>query len=234
MLSTARNQLYYGDYNRCVIRRIDLATSKVYTVAGKSTATSTSCGNFVTGGNATSSAIANPSGLALDPTQNKIYFSQDDSYARVDVLDLESSTLGRLAGNNGQGFLGDGEISTGSQVWSPAQLTTDSRGLVYIPDAVRRPAVNTLLSHVMAGLVHLRGELPACNDRAAWVMPSAVTGSCHAAHSAALHSDLTRCKQLPGAFSAVNPWHKNVYTCQCNDPGLCWVHSACRFMFCGI
>lgn len=152
VLSTATNQLYYGDYLRCIIRRIDLATSKVYRVAGNSTAAGTSCGNFVTGASATSSSIGVPSGLALDPAQKKIYFSQDSTYARVDVLDLETGILSRLAGGNGVGVLGDGGPATAAQLNSPAQLTTDSRGRVYIPNVVssplRHPVVSTITCHM--------------------------------------------------------------------------------------
>lgn len=135
-LDPVNRQLYYGDVSRCLVRRIDMATNKVYRVAGMATgASGAQCGNYTEGASATASMLYPPTGLALDSTMTQLYIS---SFARVSVVNLTSGRIFTAVANIslGRGYSGDGGPATLAQLNLPLQMTTDSQGRLYIADQV--------------------------------------------------------------------------------------------------
>ncbi|HEY7855530.1 MAG TPA: hypothetical protein VIC32_03730 [Terriglobales bacterium] len=115
---------YVSDSINGAIRKIDLATTNVTTVAGPHQGFSD--------GPASSAAFFQNAGLAWVPSQNVIYVA-DTGNAAIRKLDLSSSTVTTLAGTNASGFA-DGSL-TAARFNHPFGILASSDGTkLYIAD----------------------------------------------------------------------------------------------------
>lgn len=108
------------------IRKIDIASGIITTIAGTGVA-----GNFGDGQLATLAQIA-PSKLAIDAHGN-IYIT--DSH-RLRVIDGTTQVINTIAGTGIQGFSGDGGQATLAQMSSPNGLSLDPSGNIYFADGM--------------------------------------------------------------------------------------------------
>lgn len=97
----AGENLYVADYHNHRIRRIDLRTKEVATVAGNGTATPSG-----DGGPALSAGIGYPFDIAVDAHDN-IYVVENGAYT-VRRVDAGTGLISRIAGTGEKGFSGDG------------------------------------------------------------------------------------------------------------------------------
>lgn len=101
--------LYIGDNNNCVVRRLILSTDVISTAAGNHT-----CGYSGDGGSATSAELSSVAGVAADSTGN--LFIAD--YGNCVIREVTKSTqkISTVAGNHTCGFAGDGNLATSAEM----------------------------------------------------------------------------------------------------------------------
>lgn len=122
----AKGNVLIADTWNCLVRKLDAITGLISTVAGNLT-----CGYSGDGGPATSAALYNPMGIALDNRGN-LYIA--DLYnVRVRSVD-PSGTIQTLAGTGVQGYNGNGLPALLTNIDAPTGLTVDRTGAVYISD----------------------------------------------------------------------------------------------------
>ena len=101
--------LFIGDENNCVVRKVVLATDIISTYAGNHT-----CGYSGDNGAATSAEMNQVSGLAADSSGN--LFIADTSNCVVREVVKSSGKIETVAGNHTCGFSGDGGLATGAEM----------------------------------------------------------------------------------------------------------------------
>jgi uncharacterized protein (TIGR03437 family) len=133
--------LYIADYIHGRIRKVDIASGNISTVAGNGT--TTGLGAFSgDGGPATSAGLNSPTGVALDSAGN-IYIA-DYGNSRVRKVDT-SGTITTFAGigNSGASDSGDGGLATNAQLGQVYDVAVDGMGNVYIADSEHVREVNS-------------------------------------------------------------------------------------------
>lgn len=145
-LDTA-NHLYIADTHNHCIRRLDLATGLIATIAGGSTP-----GFDGDNGQATSAHLNQPTALAVD--SNSSLYIADTQNHRIRKVS-SSGIITTIAGDGTQGFSGDGGPATSAELDSPSGLAVDTSQNLYIADAhnnrIRRLDGKTGLITTFAG-----------------------------------------------------------------------------------
>jgi trimeric autotransporter adhesin len=126
VVDETRNILYVTDEWHSRIRKVDLATGIIATVAGGGT-------SDADGIPATSARLLTPDDLAIDSSGN-LYFA---SLSRIRKVDITTGKLSTIAGSWTSGYGGDGGPATQASFDRPAALTIGSDGAMYIADVVR-------------------------------------------------------------------------------------------------
>ncbi len=119
--------LYVGEIDTHRVRRIDLATGRVTTVAGTGEK-----GYSGDGGLATAAQLNEPYEVRFDPAGN-LYFVDMQS-AVIRKVDRASGTISTVAGTGTPGFSGDGGPATSAQFNQPHSIAFDSNGDLYVAD----------------------------------------------------------------------------------------------------
>jgi uncharacterized protein (TIGR03437 family) len=123
-LDSAGN-LYISDYSNNVIRKV--SNGIISTVAGGGLQ-----GYSGDGGLATAAGLNGPLGVALDAAGN-LYIADSGNHA-VRIV-TRRGTISTYAGNGNLGDTGDGGLAVNAELASPAGLTVDAAGNVYISDS---------------------------------------------------------------------------------------------------
>ena len=119
--------LYIADTHNHRIRRVQLATGIITTVAGAS-----SIGSSGDNGPASAATLDAPTALALDNKGN-LYLA-DTRGQRIRRIDALTGVITTVAGTGAQGFEGDGGAATAASMDSPGGLAVDSNGNLYLAD----------------------------------------------------------------------------------------------------
>lgn len=123
--------LYISDSGNNRIRKVDINTGIITTVAGNGTA-----GYSGDGGPATSASLYTPSGITIDSYGN-IYFA-DCSNNRIRKVNVDTGFITTVAGNGSRlyagGLSGDGGPATSARLSSPRGVTIDSAGNLFVAD----------------------------------------------------------------------------------------------------
>jgi len=140
--------LYITDVNNNRIRKVDVGTGIITTIAGNGTA-----GFSGDGGPATSAALNFPDGIGLDAAEN-IYFG-DALNNRIRRVDATTGVITTVAGNGIAGFAGDGGLATNAELKFPSRPALDRNGNLYIADfqnnRLRRVDASTNIITTVAG-----------------------------------------------------------------------------------
>jgi sugar lactone lactonase YvrE len=117
--------LYIADTNNNVIRKVDI-NGVITTFAGNGQ--SAYLGD---GGPALYASLSGPQGVAVDKAGD-LFISDSSNYVvrKIDV----NGTITTIAGDNQQGYSGDGAIATAAQLSYPLGVAVDDAGNVYIAD----------------------------------------------------------------------------------------------------
>jgi sugar lactone lactonase YvrE len=146
-LDTANN-LYIADTHNHVIRKLNLTTGILTTIAGTGTP-----GLSGDNGPATSAQLDLPTALALD-AKNNLYLADTRSH-RIRRIDATTGLITTIAGNGTQGFSGDNGPATGASIDSPTGLALDAANNLYLADThnhrIRRIDAITGLITTIAG-----------------------------------------------------------------------------------
>jgi len=125
----AANNLYIGEYYNCDVRKIDLATHVITTVAGDPTL---GCGYSGDGGKATAAVLRNVSGIAVDGADNLYIAISNDQ--RIRKVTATTGIITTFAGDGIYGYNGDG-LATSVSLENPNQITSDVNGNVFVADS---------------------------------------------------------------------------------------------------
>jgi sugar lactone lactonase YvrE len=139
--------LYISDLYTSKVRKVNMASGIISTVAGNGT------NAYGTEGvAATSTSVSQPDGLAFDAAGN-LYVSQQGVY-RVSVIKAADSKIYPLAGNGSGGYDGDG-IATAHNLYIPFGLAIDASDNLYIAEfgnnLIRRVNLTTGMMTTHAG-----------------------------------------------------------------------------------
>ena len=120
--------IYITDVSNHRIRKVDVKTGIIYTIAG------TGVGGYNGDGiPATDAELNAPFDLAMDSIGN-IYIA-DESNNRIRKIDAKTGIITTVAGNGTAGFSGDGGAATASKLYFPGGITIDKSMNLYIADA---------------------------------------------------------------------------------------------------
>jgi uncharacterized protein (TIGR03437 family) len=138
--------VYIAETNNHLIRRIQMSTGLMTTVAGGGD----SVGD---GGQATDANIGLPTSVALDRAGN--LYIPDTTSNRVRKVVLSTGIISTVAGSGTGGFSGDGGSATSANLFGPWGVATDNTGNLYIADRynhrVRRVVLATGVISTVAG-----------------------------------------------------------------------------------
>lgn len=130
-LAYAANTLYIADTENNRIRKVDLATSTITTIAG------TGEGGFSgDGGPAKDAKLWHPRDLELGP-DGDLYIADTDN-SRVRAIDLATGTIRTIAGTNVAGYdpASEGKLATETSLRRPFGVDFDPSGNLYISDSL--------------------------------------------------------------------------------------------------
>ena len=140
--------LYIADQENFRIRKVDITTGIINTVAGNGI-----FGFSGDGGLATSASISDIVGVDVD-NNNNIYIA-DASNHRIRRVDAITGIITTIAGNGTQGFGGDGGIAINANLSYPSGVTHDQVGNIYIGDKsngrIRKVEISTGIISTFAG-----------------------------------------------------------------------------------
>jgi sugar lactone lactonase YvrE len=146
-LDTANN-LYIADSANHRIRKLNLSTGQITTIAGNGTQ-----GFSGDNGPAITASIDSPTGLALD-TANNLYLADTHNH-RIRRIDSSTGLITTIAGTGTQGFSGETAQATNATLALPHGLTIDASGNLYVADTsnhrIRRIDSSTGLITTVAG-----------------------------------------------------------------------------------
>src|ERR1700744_5719507 len=119
--------LYIADNANNRIRKVAAGTGIITTYAGNGTA-----GFSGNGGVATSAALNSPAGIVIDSAGN-LYIA-DVGNNRIRKVVAGTGIITTYAGSGTAGFAGDGGAATSAQFSTPARVTLDKAGNLFIAD----------------------------------------------------------------------------------------------------
>jgi hypothetical protein len=122
-----RGHLFVSDTLNNRIRRIDLDTKQITTIAGTGEADFSG-----DGGPALKAKLNFPRKLTFGPDK-RLYFG-DQKNNRIRAIDLKTGKITTVAGNGHPGYNGDGMQATDAELNMPTGVTFDESGAMYIVD----------------------------------------------------------------------------------------------------
>jgi len=127
-LATDGTYVFIAEREGHRIRRVDLATGIITTVAGDGTA-----GFRGDGGPATEARLDKPSGLVAT-VDGMTLFIADQSNARIRALDLRTGTIVTFAGTGDLAFVPGPRQAGDIALYNPASLSASPSGFLFIAD----------------------------------------------------------------------------------------------------
>ncbi len=119
--------LYIGDWDNHRIRKVDIESGIVTTIAGNGVD-----GYSGDNGPATAASLKKPAAICFDTCGN-LYFSDEDNN-RVRRIDAATGIITTVAGNGSAGFSGDGGPATAAQFNHPTGVAIDKNFNLYVGD----------------------------------------------------------------------------------------------------
>ena len=119
--------LYVGEINTHRVRRVDLATGRITTVAGTGEE-----GYSGDGGPATQARLNEPYEVRFDAAGNLYFVEMQNAVIRK--VDRATGTISTVAGTGTPGFSGDGGPATQAQFNQPHSIAFDAAGDLYVAD----------------------------------------------------------------------------------------------------
>lgn len=140
--------LYFCDLGNQRIRRLDLRTKQMTTVAGNGRR-----GYSGDGGPATEASLAAPHEIAFDAAGN-LYIAERDNHV-IRKVDMKTGIITTVAGTGMPGFSGDGGPGNRAQLRQPHSIFLDRDGTLLICDIgnhrIRRLHLDTGIIETWAG-----------------------------------------------------------------------------------
>jgi sugar lactone lactonase YvrE len=171
-VADGRGSLYVSDSGNHTIRRLELATSAVTTLAG----TPQMSGS--TDGTGSAARFNNPTGLAVDG--NALYVADAGNHA-IRRIDLTTSAVTTWAGQPEASAGAIDGVGTAAKFSMPAGLASDGQGHLYVADAgnhvIRRIEISTVEVSTVAGTAGQAGITDGAGALARFDQPNALVVS---------------------------------------------------------
>ena len=119
--------LYITEVGNHRVRKLDLKTNQLTTVAGNGTK-----GYSGDGGPATSAQLNEPYEVRFDDAGNMYFVEMQNHLVRR--VDAKTGIISTVAGSGERGYGGDGGLATEAKLSSPHSIALDGRGGLYIAD----------------------------------------------------------------------------------------------------
>jgi sugar lactone lactonase YvrE len=119
--------VYFVDQDNSVMRKIDVVSGVITTMAGTGTS-----GYSGDGGPATAAQLNFPQGIVVDTIGN-IYIA-DFYNSRIRKINAITGVINTVAGNGLSGYSGDGGEATNAQLYDASALAIDDSGNIFISD----------------------------------------------------------------------------------------------------
>ena len=131
-----RNLLYFVDYRNWRIRKIDLTTNIITTIAGTGiayTAGNTAAQNGFGGPALNCNVLGGSGSFPIDvDTSGNLYVGSSQLHI-VSKIDNQTNNINIIAGSwNIQGYTGNGGLALNAKLTSPYQLTIDQKNNLYV------------------------------------------------------------------------------------------------------
>jgi len=123
----AIGNIYIADYGNNRVRKVDIATGTIHTIAGNGTS-----GFSGNGGLADTSRLSYPNGVCTD-TAGNVYIS-DNGNNMIRKIDAITGLISTVAGTGQLGYAGDNGPAADAKLASPNAVFVDSKGILYISD----------------------------------------------------------------------------------------------------
>ena len=140
--------LYFCDLDNQRIRRLDLATKRVTTIAGNGQK-----GYRGDGGPAVEASLAAPHELVFD-SKGDLFIAERDNHV-IRKIDMKTGVISTAAGTGTAGYGGDGGLATKAQFRQPHSVIRDRDGSLLICDVgnqrIRRLHLETGIIETYAG-----------------------------------------------------------------------------------
>jgi gliding motility-associated-like protein len=136
-----KNNLYIAEFESNRIRKVNLSTGIISTVAGTGIA-----GFSGDGGPASLALLNKPRGICTDPADN-LYIA-DAVNNRIRKIDAVTGIITTHAGNGSQGFSGDGGQAAIATVTLPTSVAADANGNIYLAEV--SPMVTSRIRRINA------------------------------------------------------------------------------------
>jgi hypothetical protein len=151
--------IYFADGDNNRIRRVDISTGVITTVAGTGVAADSG-----DGGPAVDAGVSQPTGITVDAAGD-LYFSS--SWSRVRKVTASTGTIETVAGQFITSFGGDNGPAVDALFWDPMPSAVDRSGNLYIADyensRVRMVTAATGIVNTIAGSGGCVMEVPPLN-----------------------------------------------------------------------
>jgi DNA-binding beta-propeller fold protein YncE len=145
----ASGNLFIADKGNNLIRKVNLSSGVISTIAGNGSA-----GFSGDGGQATSSMLNSPYSVSVDTILGNLYIADQGNNIIRQVV-LSSGVITTIAGVGSAGFSGDGAAATNAELNSPYSVSVDTLGNLYIADEgnnrVRKVVLSTGVITTIAG-----------------------------------------------------------------------------------
>ena len=116
--------VYISDLVNQRIRKFTSSTGVISTIAGTGSADYSG-----DNGAATSAALANPYGIALDSSENVYYVAQSDIAGAIRKIDISTNIITTVAGGYGWGYSGDNVAASSAPLCNPVGIAVDVSGI---------------------------------------------------------------------------------------------------------
>ena len=153
------NRLYFCEVDSGRIRRLDLASGRLVTIAGNGEKAYTG-----DGGPALEASFSAPHEIRFD-RQNNLYVVERDAHV-VRRIDQASNQVSTLAGNGEPGFSGDGGPAAAAQFRQPHSIAFDASGDLLVCDIGNRRLRRISMATGRIGTLAGNGESDTTPDSA--------------------------------------------------------------------
>jgi sugar lactone lactonase YvrE len=126
LVITKDQQMYVADTRNHVIRRIDLKSGRISTLAGTGEA-----GYSGDGGNASAATFNGTFAIETDRREMNLYVA-DLGNRRIRTVNLKSGRVSTVAGNGDKGAPADGVEAAAAPLVDPRAVAVDSAGQIYV------------------------------------------------------------------------------------------------------
>ncbi len=160
-----KGNIYFTDGHNYRVRKIDVATGLISTIAGNGI--SAYAGD---GGLATAASIAFPTDVIIDRDGNLLISEAGTISCRIRKVNLSTGIITTHTGNGLRAHSGDGGLGINASLFEPTSLTLDAAGALYISqyvDArVRKidPVTNIITTLAGTGVAGFSGDCGPAKD----------------------------------------------------------------------